>query len=209
MYRYGVSTLPLPLRLLAGLAGFGGGRDRGLRLIEDAASFPSDVQPNAMFTLIVIYNREGRYGDAMRVIAELQRRYPRNRLLWLEAASTALRAGRPAEAKHALEEGLARFSSDPRPRAFGELARWHYYLGAALVALKVRDAAESELAAVLGAEAPEWLRGRAHKELGKLADLRGDRAVATVEYQTSMRICRAQKDTTCSDELGTLMRARR
>ena len=209
IYRYAVSSLSAPLRLLAGIAGFGGGREKGLRLIEDAAAYSSDTQTNARFTLIVIYNREGRYGDAMKVIAELQRRYPRNRLLWLEAASTALRAGRPAEAKQALEEGLARFSSDPRPRAFGELARWHYYLGAALVALKVRDAAESELAAVLGAEAPEWLRGRAHKELGKLADLRGDRAVAAVEYQTSMRICRAQKDITCADELGTLMRARR
>ena len=84
---------------MARLAGFGGGRERGLRMVEEAASYPSDVQTNARFTLIVIYNREKRFDDALRVIAELQRQYPRNRLLWLEAGSTALRAGRPAAAR--------------------------------------------------------------------------------------------------------------
>ena len=58
--------------------------------------------------------------DRVRVIGQLQRQYPRNRLLWLEAASTALRAGRPADARQALEEGLAKLAGDPRPRAFGE-----------------------------------------------------------------------------------------
>ena len=76
----------------AGSPGSAEAGERGLRLVEEAAAYPSDVQTNAMFTLIVIYNREGRYDDALRVIGELQRRYPRNRLLWLEAASTALRA---------------------------------------------------------------------------------------------------------------------
>ena len=107
MYRYGVSTLSWPWRLVAGLAGFGGGKDRGLRMVEDAAAFDSDVQTNALFTLIVIYNREQRYDDALRTIARLQGMYPRNRLLWLERGSTALRAGRGADARATLEEGLA------------------------------------------------------------------------------------------------------
>jgi tetratricopeptide (TPR) repeat protein len=203
MYRYGISLLPAPLRLLAGLAGFGGGRERGLRLIEDAAAHPSEVQANAMFTLIVIYNREKRYDDAMRVIEALQRRYPRNRLLWLEAASTSLRAGRPAAARAAIEDGRTRFANDTRPRAFGEGARWRYYHGAALVGLR-QEAAAPELEAVLSGEAPEWLRGRAHKELGKLADLTGDRSRATEEYRTAERICRAHHDSDCSDEAAAL-----
>ena len=99
MYRYGVSTLSWPWRLVAGLAGFGGGKDRGLRMVEDAAAFDSDVQTNALFTLIVIYNREQRYDDALRTIERLQGMYPRNRLLWLERGSTALRAGRGADAR--------------------------------------------------------------------------------------------------------------
>jgi tetratricopeptide (TPR) repeat protein len=206
MYRYGVSTLSAPLRLLAGIAGFGGGRERGLRLIEAAAAYASDVQTNAMFTLIVIYNREARYDDALRVIGELQRRYPRNRLLWLEAASTALRASRPADARSAIEDGLARFSQDRRPRAFGEAARWHYYHGAALVGLRQVDRADAELRAVLRGDAPEWLRGRAHKELGKIADLAGDRARAMTEYRLASSLCRAHHDSACSDETTAFMK---
>ena len=37
-YRYVISTLTLPMRVMAYVAGFGGGRERGIQLIEDAAS---------------------------------------------------------------------------------------------------------------------------------------------------------------------------
>ena len=205
MYRYAVSTLSAPFRLLAGIAGFGGGREKGLRLIEAAAAYPSDTQTNARFTLIVIYNREQRYDEALRVIGDLQRAYPRNRLLWLEAGSTALRAKRFEEARAAISEGMNRLARDPRPRAYGEEARWRYCNGAALVGLRQVDSAQHELRAVLEMEGPEWLRGRAHKELGKLADLSGDRPRALGEYRTANRICRAEHDGTCADEASALI----
>jgi tetratricopeptide (TPR) repeat protein len=208
LYRYGVSTLSAPLRLLAGLVGFGGGRERGLHLVEEAAVYPSDVQTNARFTLIVIYNREQRYDDALRVIRELQQQYPRNRLLWLEAGSTALRAGRFDEARQAIEDGMDRLSHDPRPRAFGEEARWRYYRGSALVGLHRIDEAERDLRLVLTGESAEWLRGRAHKELGKISDLAGNRAGAIAEYRLASRICREQHDSSCEDEASALMKTR-
>ena len=37
-YRYLVSTLSLPMRLMAYVAGFGGGKDTGLRMIEETAA---------------------------------------------------------------------------------------------------------------------------------------------------------------------------
>jgi hypothetical protein len=36
------------------------------------------------------------------VLGELQRAFPRNRILWLEDGATALRAGRPADAERVL-----------------------------------------------------------------------------------------------------------
>ena len=205
MYRYAVSTLSAPLRLLAGIAGFAGGREKGLHLIEEAAAYPSDTQPNARFTLIVIYNREERYGDALRVIRDLQQAYPRNRLLWLEEGSTALRARRFEEARAAIAEGMDRLSRDSRPRAYGEEARWRYCHGAALVGLHQTEPAERELRAVLEADAPEWLHGRAHKELGKIADRSGDRSRAITEYRAASRICREQHDNACADEATALI----
>src|SRR5580765_3709746 len=41
-YRYIVAALALPLRMFAYIAGFGGGREKGLRLIEDAAAYGGD-----------------------------------------------------------------------------------------------------------------------------------------------------------------------
>ena len=205
MYRYAISTLSAPLRLLAGIAGFGGGREKGLRLIEEAAAYPSDTQTNARFTLIVIYNREQRFDDALRVIRDLQQVYPRNRLLWLEAGSTALRAGRFEDARAAIAEGMDRLSRDSRPRAYGEDARWRYCSGAALIGLRRVELAERELRSVLDTDAPKWLHGRAHKELGKIADLSGDRSRAIGEYRIANRICREQHDGACADEASALI----
>lgn len=207
MYRYAVSNLRAPLRLFAHLAGFGGDRDRALQLVEAAAREPSEVQANALFTSILIYNRETRYDDALRVIAELKRRYPRNRLLWLEEANTALRAGRPREANAAIEAGLAMFHDDPRPRAFGEEARWRLTHGSALVAAKAANA-ETELRAVLTCVTTDWVRGRARKELGKLADLALDRPRALAEYRMAELLCRADRDGDCVAEIGRLLKTR-
>jgi tetratricopeptide (TPR) repeat protein len=131
MTRHAVASLSAPLRLIAYLAGFDGNSDRGLRLVQEAAQYPGETRRNALFTLVLLYNREGRHDAALQLIKELQQEYPRNRLLWLEEGNTLLRAGRPAEATKALEEGLARLARDTRPRAPGEESRWQLALESA------------------------------------------------------------------------------
>jgi tetratricopeptide (TPR) repeat protein len=207
MYRYAIAELSFTKRLLARLAGFDADRASGLRLVEEASRYPSDVQTNARFTLILLYNREGRHADALRVIRQLQQLYPRNRLLWLEAGKTALRAAQPADALAALDEGLARFSTDPRPRSFGEEARWRYYRGAALTALRETDRAHAELEAALAKEGPAWVRGRTHVELGKLADLDASRPRAIEEYRLAIQDCRADRDASCVADARRLLSA--
>jgi tetratricopeptide (TPR) repeat protein len=165
MYRYTVASLPLAMRLMARLAGFESGRQSGLRLVEEAAAYPSAAQTNARLTLALMYNREGRHDEALTIIRELQQRYPRNRLLWLEAGATALRAGRPAEALQAIDEGLVRFVRDDRPKAFAEEAQWRFHRGAALLALGDVGAAHRELQGVILADAPRWLVDRARRLL--------------------------------------------
>jgi tetratricopeptide (TPR) repeat protein len=206
LYRYTVASLPAPLRLMAKIVGFDGDRAQGLRLVEAAAHYPSDSQPNALFTLLVMYNRESRWDDALAVVADLQRRFPRNRLLWLEAGSTALRAGRPALARRAFETGLAMLAADARPRAFGEESRWRYGYGATLVALKDVVPADRELRAALPGAVRDWVRGRIHRELGKLADLAGDRPRARDEYRLADRLCQQDHDNDCAEDARALMK---
>ena len=90
-YRYIVSTLALPMRWAAYVVGFGGDKEKGMQLVEGAAGYPGDNQEDARFALILLYNREKRYDDALKLLATLRERFPRNRLMWLESGSTSLR----------------------------------------------------------------------------------------------------------------------
>jgi tetratricopeptide (TPR) repeat protein len=200
LYAYGVSVMPLHARLVARLAGFSGGRDRAVRLVEDAADYTSDAQTNAMLTLALIYNRERRYDDALRLIRALQRRYPKNRLLWLEEANTLLRAGRPPDARSAIEQGLAQFGTDPRPKARGEAARWHYVHGSVLAALDERELAARALRTAVAEATHDWIRGRSELEMGKVSDRAGDQDAARAAYRRALKLCSGDKDDECSKE---------
>src|SRR5437667_4501598 len=160
-YRYIVSALALPLRWVAYVAGFGGGREKGLQLVEGAAAYSGGSETDARFALVLLYNRERRYDDALRQLAILRERYPRNRLVWLEIGSTNLRAGRAAEAEHALDEGLKRFAADTRVKMFGEDALWRYKRGTARAAIGRNAEAEQDLRGAVSLEGRRWAQRRA------------------------------------------------
>jgi tetratricopeptide (TPR) repeat protein len=204
-YRYIVAALALPLRWMAYVVGFGGDKERGLRMVEEAARYPGDNQEDARFALILLYNRERRYADALKELEILRERYPRNRLVWLEIGSTNLRAGRPADAERVLNDGLARFVNDQRERMYGENALWLYKRGAARAALGRTADARADLAKALGVEGRKWVYGRTHVELGKLALKGGDRATARGEFQTAIPLCEADNDQATADEARRLL----
>jgi tetratricopeptide (TPR) repeat protein len=205
-YRYVVSVLPAPLRWMAVLIGFHGGRDKAIQELQQAAAYRGDAQVDARFGLVLIYNREGRYNDALAVVRGLERSFPRNRLLWLEEGGTAIRAGRAAEALRAINEGLARLQQDTRPRMPGEAAQLYYKRGAAQLILGNRDAARADLSRALpDTSGPVWVRGRIHTELGKLADLAGDRTRARTEYGTAVKLGEQSNDSVGVDEAKRLL----
>jgi tetratricopeptide (TPR) repeat protein len=205
-YRYIVSVLALPVRWVAYMAGFGGGKDRGLRMVEEAAAYSGDNQTDARFALILIYNRERRYDDALKQLAVLREQFPRNRLVWLESGATSLRAGRAADADRFLSEGVARFASDNRLRMFGENALWFYKRGAARAALGRTADAEQDLRKALSLEGRPWVHGRTHLELGKLLLKAGNRTGARQELQTAATLCDSDSDGATGDEARRLMK---
>jgi tetratricopeptide (TPR) repeat protein len=186
-YRYLVSSLPVSVRWMAYLVGFGGGKEEGIRLIEEAAGHPSDIQQDARFALVLLYNRERRYMDAVNVLHGLEVSFPRNRLLRLEEASTFLRADRPADALKVLDESMAGLAQDTRPRMPGEDVRWYLKRGTARARLGMLNEAEADLRTAAGGKGVwHWVLARIHIELGKVADLRGDRAKAKSEYEIAV-----------------------
>ena len=79
-YRYIVSTLSMPLRMMAYVAGFGGGRERGIQMLQETAAAGGENRTDAMFALVLVYNRERRYDEALKTLQELRKLHPRNRL---------------------------------------------------------------------------------------------------------------------------------
>ena len=205
-YRYIVATLALPLRLVAYVAGFGGDAAKGLKLVEGAASYAGDNQEDARFALLLLYNREKRYDDALLMLATLRERFPRNRLMWLESGSTSLRAGKPADAERLLTDGITRFADDTRPRMFGEDALWAYKRGAARAALGRGVEARTDLDKALAVEGRNWVHGRTELELGKLSLKEGGRAAAAERFRNAIRLCEGDNDQVSADEARRLLK---
>jgi tetratricopeptide (TPR) repeat protein len=204
-YRYVIGSLVLPARWFAYMAGFGGDKERGLRLIAEAARNPNSAT-DAKFALVLLLNREERYDQAVVYVRELQRDYPRNRLLWLEAGSTLLRGGHPAEAEAMLTEGLRKLQSDSRPKMFGEEGLWYFKRGEARLRQQKAADAVADLTQALKVETQAWVKGRTHLALGKAADLTGDRTRARAEYDLCVQLCAAANDSEAAEQARTLRR---
>ena len=86
LYEYVVGSLPLPVKLLAGVTGFRGSKKRGLALLEQVAKEGRWSQDDAKTVLVLLYTREKRFADVLKLTRELSAKYPRNYLLRLETA---------------------------------------------------------------------------------------------------------------------------
>jgi tetratricopeptide (TPR) repeat protein len=198
-YRYAVAAMSLPKRWLAYIAGFGGGKKRGIEMLVGATKAPLTAT-DARMALVLVYSREARQHDAFTLLTALMKEYPENRLLQLEAASAAWRAGRADQSEQLLTTGLARHDRDPRPKGPGERALWIYKRGMARVSLNRLGDATSDLQLALTQGPAGWVRGRVHLELGKIADLRGQRPAALEEYTRARTLCTTHQDPWCREQ---------
>lgn len=204
-YRYLTSTFNFALRAVALIGGIGSGKEKGIALIEAATRDP-EARVDSQAALMLIYSREGRHNEVVRIARALSKEFPRNRLFVLEEGAAAIRAGRTAEADAALTRGLDMLRLDPRPRVPGEEALWHYKRGLARLNMNQPAAAAADLKHALNASPTNWVRGRIHVEVGKLADLAGRRDDALSAYRIARSLCAANADSPCENEANRLIR---
>jgi tetratricopeptide (TPR) repeat protein len=195
-YRYIVSALSPPTRVLAYIVGFGGGKERGISMVEAAGRDPG-LRVDSQLALFMIFTREGRHADAVRMVHGLSTMYPRNRLFVLEEGAASIRAGKAPEADAILTRGLAAFDADQRPKVPGERGMWLYKRGMARVIQRRLKDAQDDLVAALAANPVGWIRGRVHIEIGKLHDLHDRRDQAVADYKMAKSICEANDDPVC------------
>lgn len=83
-HNYVVGSLPLPVKMLAGMAGLGGSKKKGIEYLEEAAKAGGESSADARVALALFLRREGRYKEASDLVATLVDEYPRNFLFSLE-----------------------------------------------------------------------------------------------------------------------------
>ena len=196
LYEYVVGSLPLPIKVVAGITGFRGSKKRGLALIEQVANEGTWARDDAKTLLIVLYTREKRYADVLAHARELTARYPRNYLFRLEAAGALVaqaeverKAKNTEAAVKAEREAFGIFDDLLRDRSVREtvsrvLDLVHFKYGEVLLTAGEGERAAKEFLAATRAEHAEpELVTMAHLYAARAYDLAGKREAALTEYR--------------------------
>jgi len=196
LYEYVVGSLPLPVKMIAGITGFRGSKKRGLAMIEEVARQGRWSQDDAKTLLILLYTREERFADALTLARELSLKYPRNYLLRLEVADAQIALAREERkaknlvaAAKAETEAFATFDDLLRDRAVRDTAARsmdliHFKYGEVLLTAGQPDRAAKEfLAATKVDHAEPGLVTMAHLYAARALDLAGKRNDAVSHYK--------------------------
>ena len=196
LYEYVVGSLPLPIKVVAGITGFRGSKKKGLALIERVATEGNWAHDDARTLLIVLYTREKRYPDALGHARALSEKYPRNYLYRLEAADALVsqaeverRNKNTAAAVKAEREAFAIFDDllhdkSVRDTVSRALDLVHFKYGEVLLTAGEGERAAKEfLAATKVERAESTLVTMAHLYAARAFDLAGKREEAMAQYR--------------------------
>ena len=196
LYEYVVGSLPLPIKILAGATGYRGSKKRGLKMLEQVAQEGRWAQDDAKSVLILLYTREKRFADVVKLTRELSAKYPRNYLLRLETgdALVSLAAQKRKEkdvagAAQAEKEAFATFDEMIRDRNVREAAGRaldlvHFKYGEALLTAGYNERAAKEFLSTTKVDRAEpGLVTMAHLYAARAYDVAGKRDDALAQYK--------------------------
>jgi tetratricopeptide (TPR) repeat protein len=196
LYEYTVGSLPLGIKILAGVTGFRGSKKRGLAMLEQVAKEGRWAQDDAKTVLILLYRREKRFADVLKLTRELSAKYPRNYLLRLETADALVsiagvkrQENDAAGAAQAEKEAFATFDEVLRDRNMRDAAARaldliHFKYGEVLMMAGYHDRAAKEFLAATKVDRGEaGLITMAHLYAGRSFDVAGKRDEAVAQYK--------------------------
>jgi len=181
-HNYVVGSLPMPVKVLAGMAGLGGNRKRGLEYLQQAAKEGRESSADARVALAFFLRREGRYDDASAVVETLTKQYPRNFLFALEHCNLLKDGGKGPQAVMCYEKLLD-------GAKFGEFANPHIEFAAFGLAESLRgqkdydDALKQYEFTANVSSGQLSLRQRASLAAGEMYDALRKRDQAVIQYQ--------------------------
>ena len=196
LYEYVVGSLPLPVKIIAGATGYRGSKKRGLALLEQVAKEGRWSQDDAKTVLVLLFTREKRFAEVVKLTRELSAKYPRNYLLKLETADALVSlAGVKRKEKdlagavQSEKEAFATFDEVVRDRnvrdsAVRALDLIHFKYGEALLMAGYNERAAKEFMAATKVERAEaGLVTMAHLYAARSYDAAGKRDEALSQYR--------------------------
>ena len=104
LHDYIIGSLPWHYRMMGFLVGFHGDKEKGMRIVQDVAQNGKLDKVDAEIFLCALYRRENHPDQAVPVVEDLIRRFPRNYILRLELSVMYSMAGDKAHGLEAVEE---------------------------------------------------------------------------------------------------------
>jgi tetratricopeptide (TPR) repeat protein len=181
--QFAVASLPTFVRVLVGIAGVGGNREKGLALLRDCAAHGTITSVESRTILSLFFRHDGRYAEAIIVQHGLAVDYPNDFLYRLEEANLTKDSG---NGPGAIAIYKAVIADTQKPGYFIAPRPQLAYFGLADTQRGqnlIQDAADNYLLAADQPSNTDWLRKRAQLNAGEMFDLLHNRPEAIRQYQ--------------------------
>ncbi len=183
VHQYVVGSLGFAFKMMAGIMGDGGSKQKGLALLREAGEHGVLTSVEARTALMLFLRREAKYGDATSVALSLKNQYPRDFLFWLEEANLLKDSG---DAKQAIAHYRAALEQAKKPGYFPnahlELA-WYGLADTLRGQRAFQESADAFEQVVVQPTVTPDLKRRAQLAAGQEYDLLQQRDKATAAYK--------------------------
>jgi tetratricopeptide (TPR) repeat protein len=181
--QFAVASLPRFVRIMVGIAGVSGNKEKGLTLLRESAAHGIVTPIESRTALSLFLRHDARYPEALTVQHGLAQQFPRDFLFRLEEANITKDEGNGPAAIALYKTVIA----DTRKPGYFLEPRLHMaYFGLADTLRgqnNIADAAQNYLQAAAQPTCTDWIRRRAQMNAGEMFDLLHNRDEAIKQYQ--------------------------
>jgi hypothetical protein len=181
--QFAVASLPRILRIMIGITGVTGNKEKGLDLLREAAAHGIVTVVESRTALSLFLRHDARYPEALAVQRGLAEQYPRDYLFRLEEANLTKDSG---DGPAAIAAYKAVIVDARKPNFFIDPRLQMAYFGLADTLRgqnMIEEAAQNYLEAAAQPKCSDWLRRRAQLNAGQMFDLLRQRDRAMKQYQ--------------------------
>ena len=183
--QFAVASLPKVIRMMVGIMGVGGSKEKGLQMLREDAAHGVVTNLQARTALSLFLRHDGRYPEALAVERGMAEQYPHDYLFRLEVANLLKDEGHGTEAIAAYKQVLA---DAAKPGYFIDPRLQMAWFGLADTERGYNDIQSAAAGYAQAAHQPEcsdWLRKRAALNAGEMYDLLHKRNEAVQMYRVA------------------------